>query len=639
MLVRSLLFIVVFLTLCLRAEHVEAYHVEVRLESSGVFHVKEEILYNFRQATKETHGIYRYIPTHVELNSTYIDIGLKNFTAMQDATPVELSISNPYHGIFLRLGSSDQPVYGKHLYTIEYDVADGILPSAFNSHRDMLFWNAIGDKWEVPIYHATVDFFLPEVLAKPYVLYPEDKEHYRWIDDHHLQVNVSNLNTYSGLAVAIEFPAGLLEKNTQEQYDKVAMVKKQEEKKNVLFLQEKAREKKRATDTKKAYGYGMWIVFVLFALIWYANRKFFGYVTEAKSRVVRYYPPKGLSLLQSALLYDKFADNKDVSAAILELASLKYLVIIEENERTFLLQKEKPVEALSQEQKTLLEGLFAGGKRYELKQKEKADAYAMQKSISMMNDTLYQWAVESGHAVSNFTEHRKKLLWIFVGFISLLSVGAFIIFPLQYSMGHENQKIAVLTCMAFLPALIYSFNRADLRIKLIVALSGLFLVWLLELSGILNMGDLKEIDIFINPLFFLFLTLIVLIDSYQHTGYLTTKGMEVSEYLRGLEEFTLRVKKDEIERLLKEDRHYLEKMLPYAMLFGQVEHWLRFYDLLDVPKPSMSNGSLKSLSSLSSSFASSSTAPSSSSSRSSYGGSYGGGGYSGGGGGGGGGSW
>jgi uncharacterized membrane protein len=139
------------------------------------------------------------------------------------------------------------------------------------------------------------------------------------------------------------------------------------------------------------------------------------------------------------------------------------------------------------------------------------------------------------------------------------------------------------------------------------------------------------------------LVLIVLIDrSVERLGHLTRQGVEAQRHLLGLREFVKRADKDRIRRLLAEDPQYLERMLPYAMVFGLSEHWLEQFSLYDVAPPTWQKSSL-SVSTLRHAVHSTSIVPSVSGGSGSYsGGGYsgGGGGYSGGGmGGGGGGTW
>lgn len=128
----------------------------------------------------------------------------------------------------------------------------------------------------------------------------------------------------------------------------------------------------------------------------------------------------------------------------------------------------------------------------------------------------------------------------------------------------------------------------------------------------------------------------------------TPKGNELYQKLAGFKEFIKSVEQDRLAMFLKEDEHYFDKVLPFAIVFDVADTWKDKLKGLDVPPPGWYAGSYgnnfstymflnsldHSMNEMTKSFYS---APSNSSSG---GGSFGGGGFSGGGfGGGGGGSW
>jgi uncharacterized membrane protein YgcG len=127
-------------------------------------------------------------------------------------------------------------------------------------------------------------------------------------------------------------------------------------------------------------------------------------------------------------------------------------------------------------------------------------------------------------------------------------------------------------------------------------------------------------------------------------GKRTRKGTLLYEKLAGFKEFICLVEKDRLQEFLKQDEHYFDKILPYAVVFNVADSWKDKLDGLDIPPPiwytghynTFNTGSfLKSLDqSMNKMSAAFYSKPSSS------GGSFGSGGSSGGGfGGGGGGSW
>lgn len=127
------------------------------------------------------------------------------------------------------------------------------------------------------------------------------------------------------------------------------------------------------------------------------------------------------------------------------------------------------------------------------------------------------------------------------------------------------------------------------------------------------------------------------------------KGNELYQKLAGFKEFIKLVEKDKLQEFLKQDEHYFDKVLPYAIVFDMADKWKDKLQGLDIAPPGWYVGNYatfntavfmhsldRSMNAMSSSFYSS---PSSSGGSSGGSWSGGGGSSSGGFGGGGGGSW
>jgi uncharacterized membrane protein len=128
-------------------------------------------------------------------------------------------------------------------------------------------------------------------------------------------------------------------------------------------------------------------------------------------------------------------------------------------------------------------------------------------------------------------------------------------------------------------------------------------------------------------------------------GKRTKKGTLLYQQLAGFKEFIKSVEKDRLKEFLKQDEHYFDKVLPYAIVFDVADSWKDKLKGLDVPPPTWYSGNYTTfntytfMNSLDHSMNTmSNTFYSSPSSSGSSGGSFGGGGSSGGGSGGGGGS-
>jgi uncharacterized membrane protein YgcG len=635
------IFLLLFaMTVILFSDYIKEYNITIDLKQSGEFIVTEDILYKFN--TNNMHGIYRFIPNKVEVNETYINIKMQDFQVLHNDKPTKFIKSEKDFFTYIKIGSKDKKVYGEHKYTISYIVRNCILPSIKTKNKDMLFWNAIGNQWEVDISKVKVDLYLPKELSKKHikVVYPKDPKKYKWIDNNHISFYTYNLPKKFGFGIILEFESNILAQNGHQKYIVAQNIKE----KNKIIAQKLKNEHmqkiKQNAKIARNFSYAELIAF-LFALFMLKKYKIFNF-KSAKTLVTQYYPPKSLSILQAGLLLDKYADKKDLAAAVLELATLKELKIVKSTKHNKIVNLKKQNSTLTNDQKLLHKALFELGDTFELNKEYNSKSVVVLDALDTINDNLYKWSVDSGFSVDNFKNIRSKYLFKTIIAVLLIFATAFALIFFQYRQEGNSSVVLFLTATALIiPFVLAFFHKISLKLKLITLIVfTLILSFIAKSAFIFNIDGLglSFLDFILNPLIFGVFINIILIDNFMHLGKLTQKGIETIEHLKGLKEFIQKVSVQQIEHLLQEDKYYLDKMLPYAMLFNQIKHWLKFYDIINIAKPQISNGSLNALQSFESDFLASTTPPSSSGSSSSGGG-IGGGGFSGGGGGGGGGSW
>jgi len=608
----------------LYGESIEQYDVDIVVEESGKLKITENITYQF--GLNEKHGIYRDIPTAVKVSRLPTDLGLSDFTVTMDGGAVEWSsytISDSDAGELIRLqiGSPTLTIHGRHQYTITYSVAKGVLPSSLDTQSDAVRWNAIGTGWNVSIQNITVRLHLPPTIGQ----YNSTTRSFTggygsttsgnppsWMETNQIEWKHESLSPHEGYTVEVNYPKGLLlqsgETNTQ-----------------LTFWQ-------------KILLYWHWPVlgfYLLYLLGYHKNNTTF---TPNLSIAPQYNPPKGMSILQAGLIYDKFADNTDYSVAVVELAHGGYLKIIQKNEESSpkLIRTDKKSDTLSEDLKYLLEMvLFDKSNEYTIKTATSTSAQKLLNGFEVINEKLYDWLVSEGYMLHNPQATRKRfLIWNILLIIPLLIAS---VVTMVMSASIE---------MAILPL----FASIFIGVGLLVVWSGKGIFEKLfgsifvfaggaPLVAVVSMSSHDEMMGFLTgPYMLVILMIVAMIYTYKNIGEYTQKGTSQKIYLQGLEMFMERVKADELSRWLKTDPSYLERLIPYAILFKMVDHWLELYEDLGVAKPEWFEGSsLGLLSSFDSSFKSSAVPPPSTSSS---GGSSGGGGFSGGGGGGGGGgSW
>ncbi|MEO7979891.1 MAG: DUF2207 domain-containing protein [Sporichthyaceae bacterium] len=140
-------------------ESITSYDVTLTVHEDGTLGVSESIAYDF--GPNQRHGILRSIPTRVPFdkdNDRVYDLGDVQVTSSTGA-PTEVDRSSSGGTTTLRVGNPDKTVSGRQDYLISYTV-DGAL-NAFRDH-DELYWNAIGIEWAVPISSASVVVVTPQ---------------------------------------------------------------------------------------------------------------------------------------------------------------------------------------------------------------------------------------------------------------------------------------------------------------------------------------------------------------------------------------------------------------------------------------------------------------------------------------------
>ena len=603
------------------AEKITNYKIDVNVEQSGELSIVESIEYDFEAQKK--HGMFRDIPFTIKRGSRIIDLGLYDFSVQMDDGMVEwqqstMNSTNAGEIIRLKIGSASSYVTGKHLYKINYRVKMGVLPAAQNEDDDSVRWNIIGTGWKIPIENVEANFFLPPSLSQLNIALSTFTGKYgstsstatsQWVNPQQVEVKVKYLSASMGATVELAYPSGLLDQNGKENIK--ASLKDS-------FLAN--------------WHWGALVGFLVY--FWSMFKRYTGF-EDKRSIAVQYGAPKGLSLLQSGLVLDKFADNEDFSAAILELGHLGYLTIKQEDKKStpILIKTHKKFENLTMDQKYILNNiLFKGTNSFVLTSRTASRSEILQNGFEHINKNLYIWSVSDGYMAENPQRVRKSFLW--KSLLLLLPVLVLGIYSLFTKYGEEVILLAFPLVFGGVGlSMILGKKQWSAKFSgLVFTVLGIAPVLMMSQKGL----NLQEI--LVGPLGVLILLIVVMYFTYKKMGNTTQKGAYASKHLLGLKEFIKRVKQDEIKRRLEMDPLYLEKMLPYAVLFGETKHWLSFYDLLNVKTPYWYSGNIHNMNNFSSSVDNAATSPNTSSSGG--GGFSGGGGSSGGGGGGGGGgSW
>jgi uncharacterized membrane protein YgcG len=141
------------------SEAIRNYDVTIEIRADDSIQVTEVIEYDF--GSTQHHGIFRDVPTRQMYDDRYdrvYPLHVESVTATGGAS-ADYDVSNESGGITrIKIGDPDETISGRHTYTIVYTVEGAM--NGFADH-DELYWNAIGDQWDVPIDHATVTVHAP----------------------------------------------------------------------------------------------------------------------------------------------------------------------------------------------------------------------------------------------------------------------------------------------------------------------------------------------------------------------------------------------------------------------------------------------------------------------------------------------
>jgi uncharacterized membrane protein YgcG len=647
------------------AESIDSYQVDISVADNGSLRVQEQIDYDFGMLKR--HGIYRDIPIIVTSPRGSWDIGLSDYTVSMDGDCVPLKItkkSSQSSGsmVHLQIGNPNATVTGKHRYVITYSVAQGIL--GMEDGRDAIRWNSIGTQWQIPIKNVRVNISIPqklqEVTITPATYSGSFGSTYTagniWrVDNATFEASIQQLKPYEGLTVELAYPKGLLIPPPKVDTN------------FVMF-------------PSSSWQYYSVILFtlILVALWWY-----YGKEDSIGPIVPQYELPKDMTALRAGLLIDQSADNKDFAAAIIELAQRGYLSIqnidaldlktmqsiddyadlsekefqlgkafleklkvvplvstILEGKHTVLERTDKVSRGLPFELKMLLEDvLFKNSKRFVVGSSYDMRARRIRKAYDTINTELYTWSMlGKGYMKSNPKRMRNIFTWL-----SLVVALPMIGFGFYETLQAIPAALAVSVFVGIFSIILFSqiqylFARKKKKINLLSIIIPLFVFSVIGFAFYFFLSMIPwNFQALLYPFPFTILALFPIFILRRYMGKFTPNGIEAYRQIAGYREFVKRVKSDEIKRYLEEDPLFLERVLPYAMVFGMTKHWLSFYDLANVAHPAWyHDNDMNSLDSLSDSL----TSMANTVSDSSGGGSSGGGSSSGGGGGGGGGgSW
>jgi len=561
-------------------EKIDNYNILMRVEKNGDLFVSERIDYNFGQLQR--HGIYRDIPLTLTHDKKKSKLKITDIAVTDESGNLApFTIDKTRQNLQIKIGDADVFITGKQSYIIDYLVKK---PFVFMPGSDRLSWNAVGSFWKVPIENATVEIKVDSELNS--ALQNVDCYVGSWgstqpcnVTESGLLYKVSNLESYSGVTVDLDFKKGTIPPPTREEIFFAAL--------------------------KKWWGV---IIPILVFIFLYRHWSRHGRDPKGRGTIITQFDaPDKISSAEVGVVLDERANNKDIWSSLIDLAIRGYLKItrLEKNgvlsSEDYLLERKKGIEGLQNEfEILLLQSLFK-------KQTETPSLQSLKKVFQKKSQETVEELVESVKLsdlkykfASDLTSIKMSL------YKEVVQKGYFPKNPETTKGIYLGIGIFALVITVFCTGFFISFDYIVLFISLIFSCC-LILIF--------------------SPLM----------------SRRTPKGVLAKEHILGLKSYLNVAEKDRINfhNAPEKNPATFEKYLPFAMALGVEKEWAKQFEDLSLNNfswYSSSAGSNVSSIALVSSLSSFSTAANQTL-NATYSSGGGGGSVGGGGGGGGGGSW
>jgi len=396
---------VFFAPSALAAEKINSFESKISVQKNADVLVVETIIYDFGTAGK--HGIFREIPVvykNDEGKKFKIDfqvLSVKN----ENGISYKYKQSKKGENVNLKIGDPDKTLTGEKTYVISYKLS-GVI--TYFSDHDEFYWNVTGNGWQVPIDSAQALIALPQ----------ETSGNIREIcytgrsgsQEQNCQFNLDSaskivfattqpLASFEGLTIAVSFPKNIIAHVEPKEAGLPAPVK-------ILLI-------------ALATGY---YVIAPFSVLYFWFK--YGRDPEVGKPVTAWYdPPKDkknrkLSPAEVGTLVDEYANERDLSATIIDLAIKGYLKIKQEGKEYILIKRKefKEDRSLKSHEKMMLESFFEDQTEVSTKSLKK-DFY---RTSGKIMKELYKILVEKGFFPESPEKVRNKFYFIGVfGFFTL----------------------------------------------------------------------------------------------------------------------------------------------------------------------------------------------------------------------------
>ncbi len=369
-------------------EKISSFKNDITINKDGTISITETISYDF--GSQYRHGIFRNIP-YLKTNSQGKKFELKfkiEKVTDEKGASYKYTISRTAGDLQIKIGDPDKTITGIHTYTIKYNVSGAL---TYFSDHDELYWNVTGNDWTVPIEQVSATIGLPsqvEVEKVHLACYTGGSgstaaDCTGKYEQNQAIFSVSRqFGSSEGLTIVVGFPKNIVTVLEPQEY--------------ISFWDSWFGK------ILKFLFFSLLVIVVIFWVVVYPIWiiiKWYIYGRDPKvggPTTAWFDPPKTasgrpLTPAETGTLIDETAQQRDISAMIVDLARRGYLQIEERKKSDFYLHKKKEFagdRVLQSFEKNLLTGIF--GHEAEVRIKDKHLYTDVEKVKSELYDKLVE---------------------------------------------------------------------------------------------------------------------------------------------------------------------------------------------------------------------------------------------------------
>lgn len=523
--------------------------VDARVNENAVLDITEQIHVNFTEAK---HGIYRDIPLRLKVNR---EVAGKTKSFLYRVKISDIRVEGSKYDLDTEdgcqriiLGDEDVKVTGNQTYTIRYrlDFGDDRI-----SEYDELFYNLVGDGWQVPVEHVNyrVTFEKETDLSglHVYVGKFKDKAESRAdtvVDGNTVQGSVADgLNPREAVTLFVRLPEGYFTGARTESPVPVQILT------------------------------GLLALLALYSIVRYFRK----YRKKTVTETVEFYPPEDLSSAEVGYVIDGRADQKDIISLIFWLAHRGYLSISGEDKEDLVLHKRKDLPPeMPQHIQIFFHGLFRKKNDLRVSKISRKSAEAVQKAQTALPAYFFGERKLSNEKVAGLS----IVLCILAGILTGTGAGA--------AGGFLSEMSIVLTAVTAILLIVFSLvlvslegNGAFTKKRTLLTAKAAILV--LAGAGCLAGMSMALFRWYVPVIY---TCGVIAIWAAAATQSPTEYKLMLTGRLLGFRNFIEKAELDRLNLLIKDNPSYFYDVLPYAYVFGLTDKWAEKFEsiAMDVPE-------------------------------------------------------